>query len=381
MITDRKSNAKQFKKILFDVRIGTIICLIPYLIFVHLLFDENSKTIIIGDLEFAHKFHDNQVFIWSVLVSLIPLILTAILFFTITHAWRFSLLPLSGILFLSLMTNFSNTWEEIQFLLRIEGFIATIFFFGILFFLDSIIFEKYRGVRVEIRSKELLGEIVNNNFGKLNKKVEQVLESKNVDPLPKYLCRIYLLLELLNVKTSHKLSSVLNQNSKDKFQKSDYTSAFFILISTLMLLVYNLVPNSLEGISFYGFKIGSFGFNTFHTFIWYSFFRLALLLILIWSYLKIDLWWRWALLSPIFFYSFQFIEIFFNMRVDELGNIIFLGPILILVLFILIVIWKISSREFLANQYRDVIQEEFDLKINEMIKNEELKNTTSSSPQ
>lgn len=368
MTTDKPATEEQFEKILFDIRIGALLCLIPYLIFIHLLFDENSKSIIFGGMELTHKFDNNQVFIWSVLVSLIPLFITIILFFSISHAWRYSLLPLCGILYLSLLTNFSNTWEEIQFLLKIEGFIATLIFFGILFFADSFIFKKFRSAKVEIKSKELLGEVLNNNYGKLNKKVEQVLETKNVDSLPKYLCRIYLLLELLNVKTSSRLSSVSNQYSSASIQKSDYMSIFFILVSTLLLLVYDFVPNSLREISFYGIKIGSFGFNNFHTFIWYTFFRLALLLILIWSYFKIDLWWRWALLSPIFFYSFQFLEIFFSMRMDELGNIIYLGPILILVLFILVVIWKISSREFLANKYKDIIQEEFEVKITEISK-------------
>jgi hypothetical protein len=221
---------------------------------------------------------------------------------------------------------------------------------------------------VEIKSKELLGEIFYNNYGKLNRKAEEVLKSEQTIPLSNYLCRVYLLLEIFNKKATGELSTLYNQKSGENFQRSDLKSIFLLLVGTLLLFVYNLVPLSIENISILNIEIGDFGFNSLHTFVWYSFFRLSLIIILLWCYSQINFWWRWAMLSPIVFYTYQFFEIFLTMGIDELGNIIHLSPILLLVLFVMFIVWRSSSKEYLAKRYKELVKYELESKISEISK-------------
>lgn len=367
-MTQTSLSTIQFKKIIFDIKVGFIICLIPFLIFTHLFFSEDSNTIFFGVFEFSHKFDSNQVFIWSILISLIPFLIISILYYTINRAWRYALLPLIIILFLSLMTNFSDVWEEYKYLLSINGLILVIILLENIVFFDFLYFKKYRAARVEIKSKELLGEIFYDNYGKINRKAEEVFKSEQTIPLSSYICRIYLLLEILNKRTSGELSSIYDQKSGESFQRSDINSILFIMLATALLFLYNLVPLSIQNLNVFNIEIGNFGFNSMHTFLWYTFFRLSLILILMWCYFKIDFWWRWALLSPIIFYTYQFSEIFLSMKMDEIENVIHLSPILFLALFILMIIWKASSKEHLSKRYKELAEKELESKIVEVSK-------------
>ena len=133
---------------------------------------------------------------------------------------------------------------------------------------------------------------------------------------------------------------------------------------TLLLFIHTLVPKNIFSIEFLSFEIGSFGFNSVHTFIWYFSHRLSLLILFSWCFIQSEHWWRWSLLSPIIFYTYQLWELFIRVRIDEIQNILYLSPILLLIVLIHL-ISKSIRKQFQTYQYKIMIENELEARIKE----------------
>lgn len=351
-------------KMIFDIIVAVVICLAPFLIFLHLPFSENSNMFQFLGIEFIHKYPDNQVFVWSFLISFIPFLIVNIIFVTTRNVWRYFLLPLMVYLFISSLMVFTDYWQEYYYLLELEGLIWALFFLENLFFYDEKIFKKYRVWDFEMSTKDLLEEIIYRRYGKLNKRVTDILKSKNLTSLKLYLCKIYYLQEVLNQRSPEDKNEINVIVSKES--PTGYNVLTGILISTFtgLLFAYTIVPTGLEKIDFQQFEIGSFGFETVRTFIWYTLSKISLLLLFTWYLYQCKQWWKWAMLSPIIFYTYQLWEVFIKMNIDELQNVLVLSPIFILLVIIHFHSKSIRSqlqtlyyKEFIKNELEKQIQE------------------------
>lgn len=349
---------------IFDIIVAVVICLAPFLIFLHLPFSENSNMFQFLGIEFIHKYPDNQVFVWSFLISFIPFLIVNIIFVTTRNVWRYFLLPLMVYLFISSLMVFTDYWQEYYYLLELEGLIWALFFLENLFFYDEKIFKKYRVWDFEMSTKDLLEEIIYRRYGKLNKRVTDILKSKNLTSLKLYLCKIYYLQEVLNQRSPEDKNEINVIVSKES--PTGYNVLTGILISTFtgLLFAYTIVPTGLEKIDFQQFEIGSFGFETVRTFIWYTLSKISLLLLFTWYLYQCKQWWKWAMLSPIIFYTYQLWEVFIKMNIDELQNVLVLSPIFILLVIIHFHSKSIRSqlqtlyyKEFIKNELEKQIQE------------------------
>jgi len=298
------------------------------------------------------------------LVSVIPFVLALIIYLTTTKWWRYFLLPILTVLFLSSIIVFTNSWEEHNYILKIEGQIWVLFFLENLFFYDYKLFKKQRACTLRIYRKDIWDEMVYGNYGKLNRKVKEILLSKDLTSLHHYICRIYYILQILNRKTPGYLIEIPIDRSEFKFKTPDLGKGVLIIGVTLLLFIHTLVPKNLSTIEFLSFEIGSFGFNSVHTFVWYASHRLALLILFSWCFVHSEQWWRWSLLSPIIFYAYQLWELFIKMRIDEVQNILYLSPILLLIILIHLISQSIR-KQYQTYQYRDLIENELEAGIEE----------------
>lgn len=351
-------------KVFYDIKIALIICLLPFLIFSHLFFSEGSDVFHFLNIGYHHKYADNQVFAWSFLISIIPLLLTLIIYYNTNKGWRYFLIPTLITLFLSSIIVFTNTWEEHYYVLKLEGQIWVLFFLENLFFYDNMIFKKYRMWKLRIYRKELWDEMIYGNYDKLNRKIKEILLSKDLTSLQHYICRIYYMLQILNRKAPGFFFEIPMERSEDRFRKPDLVKGAFVIGITLLLFAHTIVPKNMLTIEFQSFEIGSFGFNSVHTFIWYSSHRLSLLILFLWCFFQSEHWWRWSLLSPIIFYTYQLWELFIRVRIDEIQNIIYLSPILLLIVLIHL-ISKSIRKQLQTYQYKAMIENELEARIKE----------------
>ena len=353
-------------KMIFDIKVAVAICLAPFLIFLHLPFSENSNMFQFLGLEFIHKYPDNQVFVWSFLISFIPFLIVNIIFVTTRSVWRYFLLPLMVYLFISSLMVFTDSWQEYYYLLEPEGLIWALFFLENLFFYDEKIFKKYRVWDFEMSTKDLLEEIIYERYGKLNKRVIDVFESKNFTSLKLYLCKIYYLQEVLNQKSPEEKKEINVVTLKESTSGSIVFAGILIGVITGLLFAYTIIPTGLDKIDFQQFEIGSFGFETVRTFVWYTLSKISLLLLFTWYLFQCKQWWKWSMLSPIIFYTYQLWEVFIRMSIDELQNILVLSPI-----FILLIIIHFHSKSIRSHlqtlYYKDLVKYELEKQIQEAV--------------
>lgn len=355
-----------YTKMLFDIKVAVVICLAPFLIFLHLLFSENSNTFHLFGLEFIHKYPDNQVFVWSLLVSLIPFIITFIIFITTRNGWRYFLLPLLVYLFISTLMIFTDHWQEYRYLLKKEGIIWTLFFLENILFYDKSVFKKYRTWKLEISKKDLWQEVIYGSYGKLNKRVIEILRSKNLTSLNLYLCKIYYILQILNQKSPNQKKEISSDCTNPSSIRSNLINGVLLVLFTGLLFTYTFVPNGVDYINIQDFKIGSFGFKTVRIFVWYTFSRISLLLLFSWCFFQCKQWWKWSMLSPIVFYTYQLFEIFIKMTMDEFQNIIILSPIFFL-LIIIHIHSKSIRRQLQTLYFKELINCELEERIKEAV--------------
>ena len=209
--------------------------------------------------------------------------------------------------------------------------------------------------------------MVYGNYGKINRKVKEILLSKELTSLQHYICRIYYILQIINRKTPRYLFEFPMERSEYKFKKPDMRKGLIMIGLTSLLFVHTLVPNNIFSIEILNFEIGSFGFNSVHTFVWYASHRLSLLILFSWCFIQSEQWWRWSLLSPIIFYSYQLWELFIKVRIDEIQNVLYLSPILLLIVLIHF-ISKSIRKQFQTYQYKVLIENELEAQIEEACK-------------
>jgi len=113
---------------------------------------------------------------------------------------------------------------------------------------------------------------------------------------------------------------------------------FFIAMVPLLFKLYDFLPgpgdeNASGPVSFLGVKIGTNGFDSVETNVWfYTTKIIPLSLLVIWFFTSRD-WWYHILLIPIAMYSFQLFEVVFGLdnQIDT-KNIIWLLPICMVVI-------------------------------------------------
>ena len=146
----------------------------------------------------------------------------------------------------------------------------------------------------------------------------------------------------------------------------DVVFAFLTLATSLLLFIDNFIPPGDQSVNLGGIIIGSFGFQDVKTFSWYISQKFALCIItIIWLFSCVS-WWRWAILSPIIFYSYQFWESFQPVyAVDGQGNLNILPYVFLTILGVLL-LSKVIRRFSINLDYQALLEEELDKSIGEL---------------
>jgi hypothetical protein len=148
---------------------------------------------------------------------------------------------------------------------------------------------------------------------------------------------------------------------------------FLIAISPFLFKFYDFLPKEEDSeISFLGMTIGSNGFDSVSTYVWFMMGKIIPLYLLILWFLTSKDWWYHILIIPIAMYSFQiFEERFAQNDVIDSANILWLLPVCMVVIpFVYFVRVKLYDKHV-----HGIDLEAIDAELQELKEKPELKNS------
>ena len=336
------------------------LCLIftPFLIYLHLLFDENSTVNLLGH-EINHGYQSTQYYIWLVLSSNTAFIFLSLMFFSLSQRWKYALfLPLS--LFLENILGLLNAPYDLHFSKISQLIISILIFITIYLVLDYFIFKEYRNKPIKI---ELNLVVKKRTVEELNRTTNKILEvksceqSKDLKDKLKALYSNRLILHRTLKAISSKPVGVYKRNACNYC----LLYLFLIVFSSSTWFVYNFIPEGVANYDIGPLKIGSYGFADAHTFTWYISRRIVVLVPIILWFFHSSSWWRYAILSPLILYFFQFWETFqSSLDIDTAIGNSKVFPLVFISILLVMTLSRFAKHKSKALDTYDKISEEID---------------------
>ncbi len=289
-----------WKKYLLEFLLGMFIITVPLSLSLHLLYGDNIMQSSISILGFKvyHSCYNNNVFVWSLLVRIIPILLFSIWFLTIKDWWRY-------FIFCPLLP-FAST-IQVPFTLENDSFTQHAVSFSLVILVLLIIdnkhyfqFTSYIQLNQNIfGSAKIRGLYYNTRyFLKISESSQK--PDGGIDRIRK----LEYIKELLN-------SSINDSDYKQKLSvgKTSIIILLLIIFSSLAWL-HVFIPKEQGKLNLLFLSISNNGFPDLSTFVWYITTKFCVIITLcIWIITSRN-WWRYAILSPIIFYIYQLWEAF-----------------------------------------------------------------------
>lgn len=273
----------------------------------------------------------------------------AILYFATYPIWMFS----------------SNYEFYFSFLSSFYGITVIIVTLLLVKLLDSYLKDKLFKRYISLSFNQIFKEIFFSKNSKFNRQILKTIKERANLSLKEYSCRLYYYSEVAHSNyTSHYYLGSMRALQRNN--KLNYFIGSYILLITILLFVDKAIPNNIHEIDFLGWQIGSFGFKDIGTLFYYASQKLVICIILIVWFITCEFWWRWAILSPIIFYSYQFWESFQPVDdIDGFGNLnVF--PLVFLTILGVFLLSKVIRRISINLDYQVFLEEELEKSIGEL---------------
>ena len=355
------------KKYRSDLLIAITISVLPFLGYTHLLFSTELKAILLFGIEYSHIFFSNSTFVWYLFKSIIPFALLLIWFTTISFRWKYLIVPLIILYLNNIMDNLFDSFRKYPFYLNyyenhtlaikvliISSTIITIFF------CDFYYFKSYRKRLLEISFESLMSR----NIKKLNityrQNLEYLIVNRNKIDSTSYLQKIYNAQLILENRLKKNFNTTVSQMNKSEIRINLLVSST-LLLTTLFWFIHYLIPE--EQVWDLGIiQVHNNGFLNVRIFVWFLLQKLIILIPLVLWFITCQHWWKYAILSPIILYSFQFWEATQDVSsLDAAGNIKAFPAIFCVVLLLLMISKAIKYRVEILMMYEHLTEEIEDL--------------------
>ncbi len=353
------------KKYKSDVLIAITVAFLPFLAYTHLLFSNELKEICLFGIEFSHSFLSNSTFIWSLFKDIIPFTLLVIWFSTIANRWKYLLIPILTLylyntldyLFDSFRINNLRLINDENSILLIKIMIIALII-SVIFFCDTYYFKPYRRRLLEISIKSILSANIKYSNDIYSEKLQSLMQKKDRINWNSYLVKIYnakLILQDRLQMNNYKSKDEVNSNH----ERLNLVVICALVVTTLLWFIHYLIPA--EQVWDLGIlKIHSNGFTNVQIFLWFLIRKLIIIIPMTLWFLICQHWWKYAILSPIILYSYQFWEATQDINtLDAAGNIKAFPAIFCVVLFLLLTSKAIKYRVQILIMY-DQLTEEID---------------------
>ncbi len=322
---------KKYKR---DIFLAFVVLVLPFCIYIHLLFeDDNSQYFNLFGNYYYHGFITTRAFAWFILSKIIPLSLCLIWFLVNSKWWRFSILLPIGLYMHSIISFFyDKVFYSEETLL--ETLIITALICSLIILFDESIINKflikgyitssYQALKIRTLYKRLKDQFENiQNLRPVLDEIQYGLRLQHLDNLlSEKFFQQYGIKRYLSLTTA-------NRTIVDVF------SFVLIVLCPIIYNTHHLVPSGIYEVELLGLKIGSNGFLDFNTFYWFAMTKFCVLLLMMVWFISSKIWWRYAILSPIIIYSYQFLESLLDIRYLDSSSNVNVFPVVLTVIIVL----------------------------------------------
>ena len=353
---------KWIKKYRKELLLSIYLLLAPFLIYLHLLFDDESFTINFFGYIFHHGSASTQFFVWLLITELTGFILLVLMFFNLEQKWKYVLfIPLS--IYLLDLTRLSEMYIETSMKVLIFRIVVIALFVASLIILDEIIYSRKRKRSLIFKMKTLIDLRFNRaHIHKIKPWKNNETQSSNLASVSK-LSRLYQRkLYVKNLIDRYTLSEYSVKSNKSNWIKLSWF--FLIFLSSALRVGYAYIPSGKTSFIIGPILIEANGFLDASIFLWFISLKIMILVPLVIWYFNAYSWWRYALLSPIILYFYQFWESFQEVSsVDSYGNFKVFPLVLLSMLLVLILSRVVRQQSHTLDTY-----EQISLEIDRLIK-------------
>lgn len=365
----------------------TSIVIIPFSIYMHLLFEHvPSDNLTIFSFKIYHGFQDNRVFVWFFLTKFIPLILCVFWFFTCEYWWRYFILsPIIWHAYSHIRTVFfrSNSSDSAL----IYSIILVLSLVLLVLIIEFLVINRFKSSRIGFGPIDL--HVDKDLYENIKSQLEKLKTKRNIIDDFQYSYRLLYFEKLIKSKKDINRPNLQMVSFLKKFSAFDIFIALSLFFYPLFYNMHQLIPEGLEEVNVLGLTLDNNGFVDVHTYYWFLTNKLGLsILMIIWFYTSKN-WWRYAILTPIILYTYQFWEANQDIQhLDAFGNLKAF-PAVFSVVFLLVVLSRTFKYKYGLLDIHDNIVKELDIIIKEEAKSsikefEDFKNfegTTGTKPQ
>ncbi len=344
------------KQYIKDLVVAVIITCSPFLIYSHLLYSNEIKSIIIFGHEVQHGFKSQEHFVWYSMIKLLPVLLLSIWYLTTRFDWKYYIL-IPIVLYLDSLIRFSlmppNSPDPSYFIISVY---INCLFIGILMITSKLYMLLYGSYIKSAELSKILTNYSKNHFYEVINIIKDV-KGFNKWNNGKYFQNLFHLKNYIE----EKLVSINDIEEKSTLTKKGrrILIGLFVLMP-LLFNIHHMIPIDKMSMKLLFFNLNSHGFPSVNILVWLFFVKLTFLLsIAIW-FTTCQYWWKYAILSPIILVTYQIWEMFQDVRyIDAWGNLKAL-PVILFVVLTLVIISNSIKYEFKVSDLHKAITIELD---------------------
>ena len=345
------------KKYIRDLFVATLVIILPFLIYIHLLFSRDFDILLVFGYEVAHNQANNQAFTWYVLKDLIPLLLLLIWFSTNILKWRLFIVPSICILCYSFLNQlaplFFSSLESTFLLIALSLCISL----ALILFFDKILFRNFKSSFQTTAFRELL-DVSQRSADRKNISKAWTLIREKKGYSYRYLVQLQHLEDSLAARLKKQDATAVPVQDNRPYRFREVVIIVLLLIAPMFWMLHVFIPQETKALDLGLFTLGTYGFGNVSFLVFFAGFKLFLLvLMLIWYFSSRD-WWRYAILSPILLYTYQFWETFQDWdNLVALKNLQVFPAVAAVVLYLVLISKAVKYKTSLLEMHRFVSAE------------------------
>lgn len=320
------------QKYIFEILVASTIIVLPFSIYLHLLFDDSAEYLNFLGHEIHHIYGNNEIFVWYFLSKLVPLTLLTIWFLTNPYWWRYFIFAPLILWMDSLARNTFLFGSIIENNLEVFSFLINAIIIGLLVMFQQNSIGKSTASTVFGSKKSGLIQKYPTLHKAIDREARSLSEAKQVLAKKEYLRKLMVMKTFINNSLEQPASESNGSRPKGKW---DLLIVVLLIFTPFLLYSYKFIPENVQDYKVLWFTIHSHGFVDVNAFFWFVCLKLGTLLPMVIWFVTAKDWWRYAILSPIVLMVYQLFESFANYEITDETSFFKALPLTIGIVFFL----------------------------------------------
>ncbi len=317
-----------------DIVICIAILISPFLLYAYLLFSRELRIISIFGFKFEHSFAGNDIFIYYILIKIIPILLLSLWFFNTPYWWRYFIFSPIILYFFNLVKTIDPDRLMI-FHMQLLGIILTFLLIVFMLLSEHYLLKVVKQNKINPSLFQMLKSRIKRTYNSLHPELDIIRSQQSQKKQRNYLTRLFGIRLLLDQRLLE-----IGFVKKPFFIRRDIEYFFIIVLLLIPAFYYSflLIPEGETKFSWLDFNINSYGFPDTTTFIWFIDQKICILIPLSIWFVVSRTWWKYAILSPIILYVFQIWEAVQDSDIVEEIEYLKALPFILVIVFVLMIL-------------------------------------------